>query len=88
MDYDLWIRMLLRGRKFRYVPEPFACATFHPGAKSVKGLLSQVRELCRIKKKYTAAFSLGLWDRFRMRLGMLSLYAYWLAVKLRLRRAV
>jgi glycosyltransferase involved in cell wall biosynthesis len=88
MDYDLWIRMLLRGRKFRYVPEPFACATFHAGAKSVKGLWSQVRELCRIKKRYVRAFSLGSWDRLRMRLGMLSLYAYWLAVRLGLRRAV
>jgi glycosyltransferase involved in cell wall biosynthesis len=88
MDYDLWIRMLLRGRKFRYVPELFACATYHPTAKSVKGLWSQVRELCRIKKKYVGAFRLGLADRLRMRRGMLSLYAYWAAVKLGLRRAV
>jgi glycosyltransferase involved in cell wall biosynthesis len=86
MDYELWLRMFPRARKVRYVPDRFACATYHADAKSVRGLLAQVRELCMLKRRYESLFALSLLDRLSMRVGMLSLYAYWLAVKLHLKR--
>ncbi len=87
VDYDLWPRMFPRARKIRYVPEVFACAAFHPGAASVFGLWKQVRELCLIKQRYAAQFPMSLRDRLRLRKGILELYAYWLAVRLGLRRS-
>jgi glycosyltransferase involved in cell wall biosynthesis len=87
VDCDLWPRMFPRARKIRYTPEVFACAAYHPGAGSIHGMWKQVRELCLIKRRYAPLFPMSLKDRLRMRLGMASLYAYWLAVKLGLRRA-
>jgi glycosyltransferase involved in cell wall biosynthesis len=87
MDYELWLRLFPRARKTRYVPEPFACATYHAGAKSVRGMLTQIRELGQVKRQYAERLRLGWPGRVRMRLGIWSLYAYWLAVRLGLRRA-
>jgi glycosyltransferase involved in cell wall biosynthesis len=88
MDYDLWLRLLPRARKVRYVPACLAYATYHEGAKSVRGLRSQVLELCAIKKRYAPAFSLQPSERLRMWLGMANLHLYWISVKLGLRRVV
>lgn len=87
LDYELWLRMFPKARKIQYVPEAFACATYHADAKSIRGMYTQVRELCRVKRRYARILALGPGQRLRMRLGMASLYAYWLAVKLGLRRA-
>jgi glycosyltransferase involved in cell wall biosynthesis len=87
MDYDLWLRMFPLARALRFLPEPLACATFHAGAKSIAGMWRQVRELGRLKRLHRASFALSLPDRLRLRLGVASLYAYWAAVRLGLRRA-
>jgi glycosyltransferase involved in cell wall biosynthesis len=87
LDYDLWIRMFPRARSMRFLPEPLACATFHPGAKSIAGIWNQVRELGELKRLHRSAFQLTLRDRAMLKLGMASLYLYALAVRLGLRRA-
>ncbi|WP_242360155.1 glycosyltransferase family 2 protein [Anaeromyxobacter sp. SG17] len=87
MDYDLWLRMFPRARGFRFLARPLACVTFHPGAKSIAGMLPQIRELGQLKRDHRAAFELGWRDRARLRAGMASLYSYWAAVRLGLRRA-
>jgi glycosyltransferase involved in cell wall biosynthesis len=87
MDYELWLRMFPRARRIRYVPDHFACATYHADAKSIQGMWDQIREVCALKRRYGEAYALGILDQARMRLGMASLYVYWLAVKLGLRRA-
>jgi hypothetical protein len=86
VDYDLWPRMFPRARRIRYVPEVFACAAFHAGAGSVFGIGRQIRELRAIKRRYAPLFPLTWRDKLRMRLGIFSLYVYWLAVTLGLRR--
>ncbi len=86
MDYDLWLRMFPRARATRVLDRTIACATFHPGAKSVKALLPQVRELVAVKQAHRPEFRLGLLDRVRYRLGIASLYAYWAAARMGLRR--
>ncbi len=88
MDYDLWLRIFPLARRYLRLPECLSCATYHPGAKSVNGLLPQVRELCALKRRHAASFGLGPADRLRMARGVASLYLYWLAVRLHLRRAV
>jgi glycosyltransferase involved in cell wall biosynthesis len=88
LDYELWLRMFPRARKARYLPAVLACATYHPGAKSVRAMRVQIGEACRIKRHYSHEMALGLWDRLRMRCGMLSLHLYAWAVAFRLRRHV
>ncbi|WP_242343211.1 glycosyltransferase family 2 protein [Anaeromyxobacter terrae] len=86
MDYDLWLRMLPRARKLRHLARPLACVTFHPGAKSIAGMLEQIRELGDLKRLHREEFELGWRDRARLGAGMASLYSYWAAVRLGLRR--
>ncbi len=88
MDYDLWLRMFPRARAIRFVDRVLAHATFHEGAKSISRLGEQVRELAMLKRLHRAEFELGLADRARCAVGVASLYAYWAAVRLGLRRAV
>jgi hypothetical protein len=64
-----------------------AFATYHPRAKSVGGMLPHIREVCRLKLRYARSFRLSGFDRLMTLAGMGLLYAYLLAVKLRLRRA-
>ena len=87
MDYDLWLRMLPRAREIRYLDRVLAHATFHQDAKSVAYLGRQVRELARLKREHMGAFHAGPADRLRCAAGVMELYAYWLAVRLGLRRA-
>jgi glycosyltransferase involved in cell wall biosynthesis len=86
-DYDLWLRLFPMARAVRYVPEVFAYATYHGGAKSIRGMLPQIREVCRLKLQYRRAFHLSPAEQAKTIAGMGSLYAYLLAVKLKLRRA-
>lgn len=86
-DYDLWLRMFPAARKMLYIPEVLALATYHPAAKSVRGMLPHVQEVCRLKVRYWRSFQLSRLEQLMTLGGMGALYAYLLAVKLRLRRA-
>ena len=88
LDYDLWLRMFPRARATRYLDRERACATYHPDAKSIAGLGRQVRELAALKRTHRAAFELSPAQRLQLALGTASLYAYWAAVRLGVRRAV
>lgn len=87
MDYDLWLRIFPLARKVEYLSEILARATYHPQAKSIRHLLRQVREFQLVKRQRRPDFSLSAADHLRLRAGIASLYAYWLAVRLGLRRA-
>lgn len=87
LDYDLWLRMFPRARATRYVDRELACATYHEGAKSIAGLWRQVRELDALKRMHRGEFELCFRQRLRLAAGTASLYAYWAAVRLGLRRA-
>ncbi len=87
LDYDLWLRMFPRARAVHHVRRPLAVATYHPGAKSVGGMLEQIRETVALKRRHQGQLGLGAVDRVRLELSIASLYAYWAAVRLRLRRA-
>jgi glycosyltransferase involved in cell wall biosynthesis len=87
LDYDLWLRMFPRARAIHHLRRPLAVATYHPGAKSVSGMLQQIRETVAVKREHTPRFALGVADRLRLEAGIASLYAYWAAVRLHLKRA-
>ena len=86
-DYDLWLRLFPAARRTLHIPEVLACATYHPGAKSVRGMLPHIREVCWLKFRYTRSLHLNGSERLLTVAGMGALYAYLLAVKLGLRRA-
>jgi glycosyltransferase involved in cell wall biosynthesis len=86
MDYELWLRLMPQARKHVYLPEQMACATSHGGAKSVRGLWTQIAELVGVKRRYAARLPLNLWDRLLLWRGVGRLYVYWLAVRLGLYR--
>jgi len=85
-DYDLFLRMFSAARKTRYLAQPLARMTFHAGAKSIRGLLEQVREFVALKREHSGRFTLGAADRARLWWGVAGLYAYWAAVRLGVRR--
>lgn len=87
-DYDLWLRMFAKARRVTYLPEVLAQATCHPDAKSVKGMWRLIGELVEIKRKNERPFALTWLERIRMRINVLGLYAYYVAVRTGLRRAV
>lgn len=87
LDYELWLRMFPRARAIHHLRRPLAVATYHAGAKSVAGMLRQIRETVAVKREHQARFALGLADRLRLEAGIASLYAYWLAVRLGVKRA-
>ena len=82
MDYDLWFRLFPQARQVRFLDEDLACAMAHADAKSVRGLLPQIRELQQIKRRYLQHFDLGPHDWARLLTGEAGLYAYWLAIRL------
>ncbi|MEO8704148.1 MAG: glycosyltransferase family 2 protein [Kofleriaceae bacterium] len=88
MDYDLWIRMFERARAVEFLPEVLACATYHPDAKSVRTMRKQIIEAARVKSRHAAKLGLGPIDRARMLANVASMFAYWGAVRLGLKRAV
>lgn len=87
LDYDLWVRMFPRARSIHHLRRPLAVATYHADAKSVSAMLQQIRETVAVKRRYQAQFALAPADRLRMEAGIASLYAYWAAVRLGLKRA-
>jgi len=87
LDYELWLRLFSRARAIRYLPRTLALTTFHPGAKSISGMLPQIREVARVKRESARRTSLTVGERLRIEGGLLGLLAYWLAVRLGLRRA-
>lgn len=88
LDYDLFLRMFAAARAKRYLPQPLAYMTFHPSAKSIRGLLQQVQELTHLKYDRLAHAHLGVVDHIRLRLGIAELFVYWALVELGIRRAV
>jgi hypothetical protein len=87
MDYELWIRLFAAARATRYVREVIACARYHASAKSVAAMGKQVREVAQVKRASARRLDLGPIDRARMYAGIASLGAYWVAVRLGLKRA-
>jgi glycosyltransferase involved in cell wall biosynthesis len=87
LDYDLFLRMFAAARAVRYLPQPLARMTAHPAAKSVRGMLPQIRELAKLKRDHASRLGLGPLRRASIGLGVAQLYAYWLVVRLGLRRA-
>ncbi|MFT3694674.1 MAG: glycosyltransferase family 2 protein [Kofleriaceae bacterium] len=87
MDYELWIRMFAAARATKYIPEVIARARYHTDAKSVAMMGKQIREAARVKQRSARRLHLNPLDRARMYGGIASLGAYWLAVRLGLKRA-
>ena len=87
MDYELWIRMFAAARATRYLPEVIAKARYHSDAKSIAAMGKQIREAYKVKRRSADRLRLGPLDQARMYAGVASLGAYWLAVRLGLKRA-
>lgn len=87
MDYELWIRLFAAARVSRFVPEVIACARYHTDAKSIAAMGKQIRELYAVKRAAARRLQVGSIDRARILAGMATLGAYWLVVRLGLKRA-
>ena len=87
MDYELWIRMFAAARATRYLPEVIAFARYHSDAKSIAAMGKQIREAYAVKRRNARSLGLGPVDQVKMYAGVASLGAYWLAVRLGLKRA-
>lgn len=87
MDYELWIRMFAAARTTRYLPEVIARARYHSDAKSIAAMGKQIREAYAVKRRNARSLGLGPVDQIKMYAGVASLGAYWLAVRLGLKRA-
>jgi len=87
MDYELWIRLFAAARVTRYIPDVIACARYHTDAKSIAAMGKQIREAYQVKRTSALRLDLGPLDRARMYAGVASLGAYWVAVRLGLKRA-
>jgi glycosyltransferase involved in cell wall biosynthesis len=85
LDYDLFLRMFAAARKTRYLPRVLARTTFHADAKSIRGMLRQIREVAALKREHRKRFHLRRFDRARLWSGVAELYLYWAAVKLGLK---
>jgi len=86
MDYDLWIRMFERARKAEYMPALLSCTTSHADAKTIHGMLHQIGEVGRIKRRHAGRFDLSGLDRARLWSGFASMYVYWAVARLGLVR--
>lgn len=87
LDYELWVRLFARARRVRRLPQLVAWMTAHPGAKSIRAMGRQIREVASVKRQHARRLGLGAGDRARMAAGLAALYLYWGAVRLGLRRA-
>jgi len=88
MDFDLWLRMFPLARRVLYVRTVLACATYHAQAKSVDGMLHQLREIRSVIRNNRDRFALSFGEQIRLRWAEIKLYLYWFVVKTRLKRAV
>jgi len=52
MDWDLWCRFASCGAKFLYVPEVWAGARIHPGAKTARGGVGRMLEVSRVNLRH------------------------------------
>lgn len=86
LDYDLFLRLFAAARETRYLPKSLARATFHASAKSIRGMLRQIREVAALKREHSRRLALDAGERARLWAGIAELYAYWAAVRLGLRR--
>lgn len=87
LDYDLMLRLFANARATRRLPRTLARMTFHPAAKSNRGMLRQIREVVRLKREHLPSVRLSRTQRLRLWWGVGGLYVYWAAVKLHLWRA-
>lgn len=87
LDYELWVRLFERARRVRHLPHRVAWMTAHAGAKSIRTMGRQIREVAQVKWFHARRLGLGAGDRARVAAGLAALYAYWGAVRLGLRRA-
>lgn len=86
LDYDLMVRLFARARRVRRLPGTIAWMTYHADAKSIRGMREQIAEAAALKRAHARALGLGPVDRARTWRGIGAMYAYWLAVRLGLRR--
>ena len=86
MDYDLWLRMLPRSRRPRFLPMVLARWTLHAEAKSIQAMRAQIRETAAVRRRYRDAYGLSPAERLRLPLATARLYLYWAAVRTGLRR--
>jgi hypothetical protein len=88
LDYELWLRLFAAARRIERVHEVLALMTAHPSAKSISSMGRQIAEAARIKREHAARLGLSLGQRLRMERGIAMNWAYVVAVKAGLRRAV
>jgi glycosyltransferase involved in cell wall biosynthesis len=88
MDLDLWLRMFARARKVEYLPALLSCTTSHDAAKTVHAMWRQIDEIRRVKLSHARALGLSPVEQLRLWAGIASLYVYYGAVRVGLKRAV
>ena len=88
LDYDLWLRMFPAASSTRHVRRDIACARYHVDAKSIAQMPRQILEAHRVKRRAMTALSMPPLQQLRTHLGVATMWAYWLAVRSGLRRAV
>ena len=52
MDWDLWCRFARAGARFQFVPEVWAGARVHKGAKTSRGGLRRLVEVCKVNMRH------------------------------------
>lgn len=87
LDYELFLRMFPRARKVVHVRHDVAHAVYHQDAKSIRGMRKQIVEFMQVKHRYASKLSLSAMQRARLYTGMASLWAYYAATRLGLKRA-
>jgi glycosyltransferase involved in cell wall biosynthesis len=87
LDYELFLRMFPRAREVRHVRHEVARAVYHDDAKSIRGMRKQIVEFMQVKHRYASKLSLSATQRARLYAGFASLWAYYAATRLGLKRA-
>ena len=87
LDYELYLRMFPRARKVRHISHEVARAVYHDDAKSIRGMRKQIVEFMQVKHRYASTLPLSLTQRARLYAGFASLWAYYAATRLGLKRA-
>ena len=58
MDYDLWLRLLIRGAKFHYIPKTLAQQRLHDAAKTFNSRVAANKETCELIYHYSGKLPL------------------------------